>query len=136
MKLCTEALGPYKRMSIWFQGCNLGCKDCCNPELQPFEKRHILSLQDLTRIATDAKDRYGIEGVTLIGGEPTLQQNLNHLAHAFQNLGLGIILFTGKLYSELGVEQFSEKVKFDKHHMTEDVELVLKIGIAGALSSL
>lgn len=42
----------------------------------------------------------------------------------------------GKLYTELGVEQFSERVKFDKHHMTEDVELVLKIGIAGALSSL
>ena len=104
MKLCTEALGPYKRMSIWFQGCNLGCKDCCNPELQPFEKRHILSLQDLIRIATDAKDKYGIEGVTFIGGEPTLQQNLNLLAHAFQKLGLGIILFTGKLYSELDEE--------------------------------
>lgn len=42
----------------------------------------------------------------------------------------------GKLYTELGVEQFSERVKFDKHYMTEDIELVLKIGIAGALSSL
>ena len=42
----------------------------------------------------------------------------------------------GKLYTELGAEKFSEAIKFDKSRMTEDVELVLKIGIAGALSSL
>ena len=101
MKLCTEALGPYKRMSIWFQGCNIGCKDCCNPELQPFETRHILSLSELIRIATNAKEQYGIEGITFIGGEPTLQSNLARLAHAFHDLGLGIIMFTGRLFSEL-----------------------------------
>ena len=42
----------------------------------------------------------------------------------------------GRLYTELGAEQFSEKVKFDKRRMTDDVELVLKIGIAGAISAL
>ena len=42
----------------------------------------------------------------------------------------------GQLYVELGAEQFTEKVKFDKRRMTDDVELVLKIGIAGAISAL
>lgn len=42
----------------------------------------------------------------------------------------------GKLYTDLGAEHFSESIKFDKRHMSEDVELVLKIGIAGALAAL
>ncbi len=42
----------------------------------------------------------------------------------------------GKLYVELGAELFSNKIKFDKSQMSDDVELVLKIGIAGALSAL
>ena len=42
----------------------------------------------------------------------------------------------GRLYIELGAGQFTEKVKFDKRRMTDDVELVLKIGIAGAISAL
>lgn len=42
----------------------------------------------------------------------------------------------GRLYTELGAERFTEKVKFDKSRMTDDVELVLKIGIAGVISAL
>lgn len=42
---CTEAEGPYKRLCIWFQGCDIHCKGCCNPDYQPFEARHIMSLQ-------------------------------------------------------------------------------------------
>lgn len=42
----------------------------------------------------------------------------------------------GRLYVEMGADRFSTKVKFDKSQMSDDVELVLKIGIAGAISSL
>lgn len=42
----------------------------------------------------------------------------------------------GKLYTELGQENFAMKVKFDKRYVTEDIDLVLKIGIAGAISDL
>ena len=104
VKMCTEALGPYRRMSIWFQGCDLGCPGCCNPELQPFEVRHVLTQSELIRIATRARDEFGIEGVTFIGGEPTLQKGLESLASALRGLGLGIIMFTGKLFSELDGE--------------------------------
>ena len=51
IKMCTEALGPFKRMSIWFQGCNIGCKGCCNPELQPLEPRNLMSLDQIVSIA-------------------------------------------------------------------------------------
>ena len=42
----------------------------------------------------------------------------------------------GKLYLELGAERFSESIKFERARMTNDVELVLKIGITGAISAL
>lgn len=42
----------------------------------------------------------------------------------------------GKLYVEMGAEEFNNKMKFEKLHMSDDVELVLKIGISGALSAL
>ncbi len=101
MKLCTEALGPGRRMAIWFQGCNLGCKGCCNPELQPFVPRHIMGMSEILRAAEDAKRNLGIEGVTFIGGEPTLQSGLPALARSIHSLDLGIIMFTGRRFSEL-----------------------------------
>lgn len=42
----------------------------------------------------------------------------------------------GKLYVEMGAEQFSNKLKFEKSHMSDDVELVLRIGISGAIAAL
>lgn len=42
----------------------------------------------------------------------------------------------GKLYIELGAKRFNELLKFEKRNMSDDVELVLKIGISGAVSSL
>lgn len=40
----------------------------------------------------------------------------------------------GRIYLELGAEKFSSLVNFERKNMSEDVELVLKIGIAGAIS--
>ncbi|AUD63765.1 hypothetical protein BK010_09240 [Tenericutes bacterium MO-XQ] len=101
INLCTELEGPFKRMAIWFQGCNLNCKGCCNPELQDFEKKHILSIDQIIKIAKDSMDKYGIEGVTFLGGEPTLQKNINILATELRKLDLGIILFTGFRVSQI-----------------------------------
>ena len=61
---CTEAEGPYKRLCIWFQGCNIHCPGCCNPDYQPFEARHIMSLEELMAVIKEAKTRFEIEGVT------------------------------------------------------------------------
>ena len=56
-----------------------------------------MTLEELTRVISDAKEKYAIEGVTYSGGEPTLQQNLPELTAAIQNMGLGVIAFTGHL---------------------------------------
>ena len=98
---CTEAEGPYKRLCIWFQGCNIRCPGCCNPDYQPFEARHIMSLEELMAVIKEAKTRFEIEGVTYSGGEPTCQQNLSLLTKEIKLLGLGVISFTGRMYKDV-----------------------------------
>ena len=98
---CTEAEGPYKRLCIWFQGCNICCPGCCNPDYQPFEARHIMSLEELMAVIKEAKTRFEIEGVTYSGGEPTCQQNLSLLTKEIKSLGLGVISFTGRTYEDV-----------------------------------
>lgn len=98
---CTEAEGPYKRLCIWFQGCNIRCPGCCNPDYQPFEARHIMSLEELMAVIKEAKTRFEIEGVTYSGGEPTCQQNLSLLTKEIKSLGLGVISFTGRTYEDV-----------------------------------
>ena len=59
-----------------------------------------MTLEELTRVILNAKEKYAIEGVTYSGGEPTMQQNLPELTAAIQNMGLGVIAFTGHLYED------------------------------------
>lgn len=108
INMCTTAEGPYKRMAIWFQGCNILCKGCCNPELQPIKPTHIMTISEIVNIAVNSRNKYGIEGVTFLGGEPTLQSNLHLLSHELRNNELGIILFTGKLFNQLSLELVNE----------------------------
>src|SRR5258708_8371370 len=70
----TEAEGPGKRYALWFQGCPLRCPGCCNPEMLSFDGGRRISLIDVLRDIDKAAQAAGIEGVTLLGGEP--------LAHA------------------------------------------------------
>ena len=104
IKTCTMALGPGARMAIWFQGCDIRCEGCCNPELQPLVPRHVVGLSELLDVAADSKESLGIGGVTFIGGEPTMQKSLPELARGIRSLGLGVILFTGRKFSELDPE--------------------------------
>ena len=98
---CTETEGPYKRLAIWFQGCNIGCRGCCNPDYQPIVPKHILALDELIEIISQAQKEFGIEGVTYLGGEPTLQQRLPQLTQKIKELGLGIMSFTGRKYEDV-----------------------------------
>ena len=98
---CTETEGPYKRLTIWFQGCNIDCRGCCNPDYQPFVPKYIFALDKLIEIIAQSQEEFGIEGVTYSGGEPTLQQNLPALTQKIKELGLGVISFTGRKYEDV-----------------------------------
>ena len=101
IKLCTKTEGPFKRCCIWFQGCNLHCKGCCNVELQPLIPKHIVTLEELLSIVKDAKEQFDIEGITLSGGEPSLQNGLIEFNKEIHKLSLGIIMFSGKDKNQL-----------------------------------
>ena len=98
---CTKVEGPFKRLCIWFQGCNRNCKGCCNKVLQPLKPANIISLEDLLKIIRKSKIENKIEGITLSGGEPLLQTDLVKLLEEVKNLELGIILFTGYQLNEI-----------------------------------
>jgi pyruvate formate-lyase/glycerol dehydratase family glycyl radical enzyme len=72
--------GPGIRTTIFFQGCNLRCAWCQNPEMQPFQGGTAapdcnLSITDMMELISRDKEYYISTGggVTLSGGEPLLQ---------------------------------------------------------------
>lgn len=104
IKLSTKAEGPFNRCCIWFQGCNIHCPGCGNEELQSLFPKHILDEDQLLDIIKDAKDKFDIEGITLSGGEPSLQKGLKELNEKVHELGLGIIMFSGRYKKDLPKE--------------------------------
>ena len=99
---CTESEGPGKRFAIWCQGCLNRCPGCCNPEMQPIEKKHIVSVEDLEQLILDTKKSHNIEGVSFIGGEPFLQaKGLAVLAQWCKLQGLSVLIFTGYKIADL-----------------------------------
>lgn len=113
INLCAEAEGPHKRLAIWFQGCTIGCPGCCNPELQEMKTAHIMSLEEIISVCEKSKQENRIEGVTYLGGEPTLQKYLAELSDELQKVGLGVILFTGY------------KIKQLKQQLIDSVDLII-----------
>ena len=105
----------------------LHCKGCCNPAYQPLEPRNIISLENLLKIINDSKEKYGIEGVTYSGGEPTLQQNLSILTKEIHKLGLGVISFTGRKFEEVSDVLAGCDVVLDGPYIEEQREHVRKV---------
>lgn len=99
---CTEAEGPGKRFALWFQGCPLRCPGCCNPEFLPFTGGEQRSLESLIDELKQAKAECGIEGITLLGGEPFAHaEPAAALARAARELGLSVMVFTGYTLEQL-----------------------------------
>lgn len=96
----TEALGPNKRYALWVQGCNRRCKGCISTDAQPLDGGYSISVSDL---AADILAQPDIEGITISGGEPFLQENaLCQLIMAIRcNRDLGVICYTGNRYEDI-----------------------------------
>ena len=95
----TEAEGPGRRFALWVQGCPLRCPGCCNPEMLPPEGGATRSAAELARQVIETP---GIEGLTLLGGEPFAQAAAcAALARAVRAAGLSVVTFTGYTLAEL-----------------------------------
>lgn len=99
---CTEAEGPGRRAALWVQGCDKRCPGCCNPGFLPLVERDLLPVSTLLTQLLTAQQLHGIEGITLLGGEPMLQaQGLGELARGARAAGLSVMVFTGYTIEEL-----------------------------------
>lgn len=97
----TDAEGPGRRFALWFQGCVFRCPGCCNPEFLRFEGGDLLPLADVVDLVRDALQRWGVEGVTLLGGEPLAHaEGAAALAKAVRHMGLSVMVFTGYTLEE------------------------------------
>jgi anaerobic ribonucleoside-triphosphate reductase activating protein len=102
---CTEAEGPGKRYALWFQGCPLRCHGCCNPEYLPFHGGKTRTVMDIVEEMRQAREEFGIEGITLLGGEPFAHAPAAlALAKGARELGLSMMIFSG-----FTLEQLREK---------------------------
>jgi anaerobic ribonucleoside-triphosphate reductase activating protein len=98
---CTEAEGPGRRFALWFQGCPLRCPGCCNPEMLPFEGGTAMLLSTVIAQIEEAAREHGIEGITLLGGEPLAHAaGAAALARAVRSCDLTVMVFSGYTLEE------------------------------------
>ncbi|MBX3231001.1 MAG: radical SAM protein [Labilithrix sp.] len=95
----TEAEGPGRRFAVWVQGCPLRCAECCNPQMLRFEGGVAT---DPLALAARALAVPGLEGVSLLGGEPFAQaEACAAFARAVRAGGLGVMIYSGFTLAEL-----------------------------------
>lgn len=106
-KPSTEVEGPGKRFTLWVQGCLKRCPGCCNEQMLPLVKNQIVTVDEVIEKIVKAKEVYGIEGITLLGGEPFLQaKGLYEVAKACRDHSLTVMVFSGYTIKELEQHQF------------------------------
>jgi anaerobic ribonucleoside-triphosphate reductase activating protein len=99
----TEAEGPGLRFALWVQGCTIRCPGCCNPHLFHARPNQLVTVDALAARILAARARHpDLEGITLLGGEPSEQDApLAALARRVRAAGLTVMTFTGRLREEL-----------------------------------
>lgn len=95
----TEAEGPGQRYAIWVQGCSLRCPGCCNPEMFTDSGG---TLVDPRALADTIGATTGIEGISVLGGEPFEQAAaVAELCAAVQAQGRSVMVYSGYTLEEL-----------------------------------
>lgn len=97
---CSEVLGPYKRFIVWVQGCNKQCEGCIAKDSWTIDGGELILVDELAEqiILQDA-----IEGITISGGEPFLQQGplCELIKKVREHKDLGVVIYTGMNYDEI-----------------------------------
>jgi anaerobic ribonucleoside-triphosphate reductase activating protein len=96
----TEALGPFRRFAIWVQGCNKHCKGCIAKDSWNIDAGEKVDIQ---KLAEEILRQPDIEGITISGGEPFLQENaLASLVEFVKSKrDIGVIIYTGMKYTDV-----------------------------------
>lgn len=106
-KTSVEGFGT--RYCIWMQGCSIRCKGCLNQHMWNPLGGFLINVHDLV---DDILQTKGIEGITILGGEPFDQiASLLLLLSGVSGKGLSVIVFSGHTIQEI---QNNQDVLFRK----------------------
>jgi len=102
-------LGEGKRIGIWVQGCDLGCKGCVNKTLWNTTGGKNISVVDVFNWVIERQNDF--DGITISGGEPFQQyEQLIAFLHLIKTkTNLTVHCFSGYYLNELQ-EQFPDKL--------------------------
>ena len=124
--------GPGVRFVVFFQGCNLRCKCCHNPDTWDMQGGKEYSAQEITDKAVRYKEYFGTEGgITLSGGEPLLQAEFaREIFEKCREKGINTCLDTsGSILNEQVKEllEVTDRVLLD-YKYTDDVSYRENVG--------
>ena len=115
---------------IFTQGCNLKCPFCQNSTLIPMDANNLIDEKEILEYLSLRKNI--LNGVTISGGEPTLQLDLKEFIKKVKNIGLDIKLDTNGLNFNLLKELIDNKLidyvamdiknSFNKYDLTSGVK--------------
>ncbi|MDQ3756375.1 MAG: GTP 3',8-cyclase MoaA [Actinomycetota bacterium] len=75
--------------------CNFRCTYCMPDEgMRWLPREEVLTFEEIERVARLAVERFGIEGIRLTGGEPTLRAHLPVLVEKLARLGVDLAMTT------------------------------------------
>ena len=98
----SEIYGPGIRSVFWTQGCTLACKGCWNTQYWSSKGGGEI---EVSQILSELDNLKGIEGITLLGGEPLQQSKASlELIKGCKDRGLSVFLYTGYEPSEFDEE--------------------------------
>ena len=97
---CSEVLGPYKRFIVWVQGCKRRCKGCIAKDSWALDGGELV---EVDTIVQQILRQENIEGITISGGEPFLQQDAlcELISKVREHKDIGVIIYTGMKYNEI-----------------------------------
>lgn len=97
---CSEVLGPYKRFIVWVQGCKRRCKGCIAKDSWALDGGELV---EVDTIVQQILRQDNIEGITISGGEPFLQQDAlcELISKVREHKDVGVIIYTGMKYNEI-----------------------------------
>lgn len=72
--------------------CNFKCPNCYHGKRLEYDDR--FSPEEVTSIARSLRSKYGLQGVTLLGGEPFLYPELTKVLSVLKSLGLHLVIIT------------------------------------------
>ena len=122
--------GPGLRLVIFLQGCNIRCLYCHNPDLLDRNGGKLMKRKELLEIVEKQKEYFGNDGgVTVSGGEPTLQsKGLNRLFRSLNRRNIKTALDTNRTIISDEVKTLYKKTDLlllDVKHIDEKMHIKL-----------